>query len=1409
MLSLDKGIYLKKKNAKHKLIKRYQKTLAIGFLLFLTIFTNSALFNNFNQGTFSDNNIEKFENNNHKITIANGESLLFQGVEAPLTVNDTGNLYELNREISISNQEELNLSYYLDDINNWGVSKIKTEINNLQDTRNWINNSEFQNVEIFRKYQPYESNGGSHPYASNHNAYSSVEYTITESAAYYMRVHFVESTFDYQNDATDSDFMVVYNGSYCEILSISGSRTDFYSPWGVGETLMLSYQSDNNPATRAYGYYIDYYEFINASSNLEANSENWQGRYVQSGTWGSNTYGFGNISDVDAMFIGYHGSYYDDLESFVFYENTFTELYQDNIIIPRGKVIDAYLSFDYYAEFALDTNNIIMYMNINGEKVYSKGLLDIDSEGKNIWHHTDKVPMYLWINHTNIFTLGDLKDQTLNVSIGIRNVGSSTIYSGYDDGNANLIWFDNIKLGITTFANATQDGIDLTIDNLVFEPQNEWGKATLNLTKGWNTSPIILTVNTTSPKLTFDLNATLYGYHEALSSYNQQYDQGVSYNILENGTIIWELYHYLYMPPSYQDFEFKINKPNNWEFISVLDPFLQSRKFEYGKSGDNFIFINKSNAIFAGWYTLRAMSPNYLNISNVKILKQGQWTQNATFSTGEFTQITSQLKYMNEIPEDIGNVILNIYYPNGTLYHSEIKSAVKGNVSFSKIYFDSYNTSGGIYKYTLFWSNGTALGGLKSSFVVNHQSSITLLKPDDAKLDLRTDGFVGDIIPVRILLKDIENNFTISNSVVSYNWTDGRQYFTESALGIYEAVLDTADLLSRGLHNIVINSSKVGFFISNLTLEINLGEETNLQVLESQYNIELHANATIKFKFSDFDNDGINGAMVNISISNKSLYSINNPENGVYNIEFSTIFIDAIGIYQLSINFSATAYEPQYYIYQFQVIKQSVNLSAFVNSQQINENSLTETTFNSRLNISAKAISNIDKELLAGGVITFIRGNYQKNLTEFGNFWYNESILCSPENFSLGINLVYLKFEHPNYRTATFGFQILVDQIQITVDPISFEDSITADIGETINIEITLLDPFTNEYIENASISYTWDFGIGSINETTPGTYQAFIELPENLEGNYRFNLIIIPEGSVYKTTQYSFIVVIGEPGVGPQLPNYLLWIIIGVLISIVSVLGILSLRSYVILPRKRRKEADLLSKTQRFRDLKNIQAIVVIHKLSGIPIFSKSYSILEKHKKELFSGFIQAITMIGEEFVEKEVTKPEIAHPEKGYGVQKMIELNFKQFYCLIVDVEDIRVVFILKAKSSNRLKSQVSNLVLALNLKLSKELENWDGALDDFEVLIPKVLNEYFELYYKETFKLSPDISLVTLKKEKRMTKMEMRVINVIQSMSTDNIIADLNNIVELVSEENKSLIIEAIESLIEQKIIIPIDN
>ncbi|MFW9781785.1 MAG: hypothetical protein ACFFFB_05820, partial [Candidatus Heimdallarchaeota archaeon] len=1330
------------------------------------------------------------------------ETILFQGIEQSLNITDYGNLYKLNQEVSVSNAEELNLTYFLDTEHEWEVSKIETSVKNVEDTRNWINNSGFESPTVYRKYQTSET---SHPYSQPHNPNSPVD-TITETGATYMRAHFVEIGFEryydyfYLRDGSDNDHLI----------TDTSNITDVYSPWIPGDTMKFTYEADN--LDPYYGYYMDYYEFMNVSSDYDINSDTWGFNYVENGVSGTNKYGAGEFKNATGMYVGLYGELVTSPYAFSYTEGAFSELYQ-NFTVPRGRIIDAHLSFDYNVPFGLSSNDNYIYFKINNKKVYSKGMGDVIEAGKGIWHKTGKIYMDLWINTSEIFA-GVMNNQQFNISVGIMSGGSVEL-SYFEEAYQNIIWFDNVSLVLTAIANCSQSDINLQFDGISLIENSEWGSSVLNLTGNWDTNPIKLTITTLSSSLTFNLNTTLYGSHHTQSKINQQNDNGITYYILENNTVYWEFYHNFYMPSQYSDFEIIFYKPDNWEILSALDPTFQSREFEGGTIGENYFKINKTHALFPGWWKFKATSPNYINLSNTEMYKQGQWGE-TTFVTGDTTKIRTQINHSNEIPPNIDLTIANltIYDPKGAIWYQEsIVPYSNGTIIFSDITFFSLNTTGGQYNYTILWSNGTALGGIKSNFIINHQSSLTLLKPDDAKLDLITEGFVGDVIPVRVYLKDNENNHSISDSIISYNWTDGTHFFSEAALGIYETVLYTADLLTRGLHNIVINSSKFGFFTSNITLEINLGEETNLQILESDYNIELHANGTIKFKLTDFDGDGIDGALVNISISNNSLYSISNLVGGFYNIEFSTLFIDDIGIYQLSINFSAVGYEPQYYIYQFQIIEQSVNLTTQVNYLNILENSLIETTFNEVINISARAISNIDRDFLTGGVITFISGTHQENLTETINYWHNISITCSPDNFAFGINFAYLQFEHPNYRTATFGFQLLINQIEISVDPVSFEDSLTAEIGETINIEVELSDPNTSELIEGATITFVWEYGYGMINQTAPGIYQTNVKLPDGLRGNYRFDLTITPNGTIYKSRSYSFIVVIGEPipGGNGSPRDLLIWlIIIGILVSVASVLGALSLRSYVILPRKRRKEADLFANTQKFKDLRNIQAIVIIHRLSGIPFYSKSYSILEKQKKELFSGFIQAITTIGEEFTEEEGGKVDSQEVLESYGVEKFIELDFKYFYCLIADKEDIRAVFILKEKSSERLKSQISHLMLALNLKLSQELENWDGSLDMFEELVPKIIKEYFELFYKETFALVESIDLLKMKKEKDLTKMEIRTLNVAQSISKrNNNVIYLNNITELVSEENKDLVIEAIESLLERKLLVPINR
>ncbi|MFX0138671.1 MAG: hypothetical protein ACFFDN_33825, partial [Candidatus Hodarchaeota archaeon] len=136
-----------------------------------------------------------------------------------------------------------------------------------------------------------------------------------------------------------------------------------------------------------------------------------------------------------------------------------------------------------------------------------------------------------------------------------------------------------------------------------------------------------------------------------------------------------------------------------------------------------------------------------------------------------------------------------------------------------------------------------------------------------------------------------------------------------------------------------------------------------------------------------------------------------------------------------------------------------------------------------------------------------------------------------------------------------------------------------------------------------------------------------------------------------------------------------------------------------------------------------------------------------------------------------------------------------------------NVRIILILKEKASQRLKKKIFNLTSSLNLKISDQLEGFDGSLDDFNQIIPSILSEHLKLFYKEPFKLCSDrIDISKLKRENNITKIEIRIINVINSISKDNHYFYLEELVNIISEDNKDLIFDAINSLIYKRIIIP---
>ena len=273
-------------------------------------------------------------------------------------------------------------------------------------------------------------------------------------------------------------------------------------------------------------------------------------------------------------------------------------------------------------------------------------------------------------------------------------------------------------------------------------------------------------------------------------------------------------------------------------------------------------------------------------------------------------------------------------------------------------------------------------------------------------------------------------------------------------------------------------------------------------------------------------------------------------------------------------------------------------------------------------------------------------------------------------------------------------------------------------------------------------------------------------------------------------------------------------WIILGILMVVSAILIFLSLRTYVLIPRKHKKKSELILLTQKFKDINNIQAIVLIHKLSGTPIFTRSYSILEKEDNVLFSGFIQAIITIGQEIYEKRSNKDSSSNLKDKFEssisniktiMNKMIELDFRYFYCLIADSYYCRVVLILKEHPSDRLKNQLYDLLSLLDSHFSKYMKNFAGDLSLFNDNIPPIIDNYFALYYKEFFKLN-HARISKIRHKMNLTNIEIHIIDAVNSNFNGIKEFKLDEILDLLRTKNRDLVIKGIENLMKQQIIIP---
>ncbi|MFW9913501.1 MAG: hypothetical protein ACFFEU_13570 [Candidatus Thorarchaeota archaeon] len=237
------------------------------------------------------------------------------------------------------------------------------------------------------------------------------------------------------------------------------------------------------------------------------------------------------------------------------------------------------------------------------------------------------------------------------------------------------------------------------------------------------------------------------------------------------------------------------------------------------------------------------------------------------------------------------------------------------------------------------------------------------------------------------------------------------------------------------------------------------------------------------------------------------------------------------------------------------------------------------------------------------------------------------NITVVPE--SVGSYSVIVVIWRSGYQTQAFAFSFLVRAIPITVqmDPPSWTEL------QPLNLTVTLTDDLGSPVI-GAEVQYEVFRGISSIalgemDEVSDGVYSAIVnQFPDMLQ-IYEVHVVVSKED--YRTledTYQSAIVLLESPeGLLSRLWNY--YGIPAVLaFAAVGVVG----ASYRIHSKRRLAYISrALEVKRRFDDVNNLIGIIILHKTSGLPVYS---NILKGGFEEgMISAFITAITHFRSEF--------------------------------------------------------------------------------------------------------------------------------------------------------------------------------
>ncbi len=501
-----------------------------------------------------------------------------------------------------------------------------------------------------------------------------------------------------------------------------------------------------------------------------------------------------------------------------------------------------------------------------------------------------------------------------------------------------------------------------------------------------------------------------------------------------------------------------------------------------------------------------------------------------------------------------------------------------------------------------------------------------------------------------LVVGEITTSFTILNGtagVVSFgsdyrlvlSYVNGTGYGLENAnitvesvvpetgLNFYDPVDETNGLYSMLLHpttadtfTILLKASLLNhqtlFALFTITAT---AIPTNLILLNASTSISIDQSYTVYMQYQSDTFEGIEGATLSVQNPSPgvSISDFEDLNDGLYRVTITPL---EIGTYDCIFRASLSGYQSATIAYTLgaQRIPTTLKLVNGLSSDSIMFSNQYELLVNYIRTDSNQSISLANISLQASPTIGFSWTAIEQD----------EGYLIVINTERTGRWTLTISAQEVNYAISSTQFILDVTPVPVQVEILS---NLRATEGKSFDITIRLTVQGTSTPVTEASVSFRLSAtGSGEFlpmeESDTDGVYSATYSIPLYL--NTRDYLIEIQmDKDNYELAEGTFSRSFVKDD---NLTLRMTPIVSGLGIALVAIFGlVIGLRTYNI--RKRRNNLAALQVKKRFDDVSNILGILVLHKDSGLPIYSKT--LRGGFEEAMVSAFITAITNFRSEF--------------------------------------------------------------------------------------------------------------------------------------------------------------------------------